>query len=274
MTTNDTPSTEPGVDLTDEVEPFHTDAARIADAAVEQLRARRFSYGDDQRAMELSLAQDDVYSEDYKARLMEGFTQTAEAEAAALATRAWRDTLAAEEGLADAVAREAQRADAHIDHTAVATFSADYSSRLSVPPPATGANQRTDTLLYIASLADEVEASRSPERMRAFRVAAGPVVRSLTRATGVGDTDRLARDLDRRIATMAERERGKTGEAEARLMRVRQRKAEVRHEILHLERTVTGARPSVFDPVTPWGRRILGESIEDYGGGVHFRTAS
>ena len=59
--------------------------ARIADAAVEQLRARRFSYGDDRCAMEVSLAQDEVYSDDYKARLMEGFTDTAEAEAAALA---------------------------------------------------------------------------------------------------------------------------------------------------------------------------------------------
>ena len=87
MTTDAAPAQE-SVPTPDEGEappPFSDDASRIADAAVEQLRARRFSYGDDRCAMEVSLAQDEVYSDDYKARLMEGFTDTAEAEAAALA---------------------------------------------------------------------------------------------------------------------------------------------------------------------------------------------
>ena len=258
----------------DEPVPFDTDPARIADAAIEQLRARRFSHGDDRRAMEASLAADDVYSEDYKRRLMEGFTETSEAEAVALATRAWRDTLAAEEGLAERVAHEAQAADAGLDHRAIATYSADYSSRLSMPPPPTGADGRTDMLRYVEALANEAEASRSPERMRAFRTAAGPVVRNLVRASGIGTPDRLARDLDRRISAMAQRERGKAAEAESRLAGLRQRKAELRHEILNLEQTVTGARPTMFAPVTPWGSRILGETIEDYGGGIHTKGKS
>lgn len=224
--------------------------------------------------MELSLAQDDIYSEDYKAGLMEGFAETAEAEATALATRAWRDTLAAEERLAVEVAREAQRADAGLDHTAVATFSADYSSRLSMPPPPTGADERTDALRYIASLADEAEASRNPARIRAFRMAAAPVVRGLVRSAGVGDSDALARELDRRIAAMTASERGNTAQAEARLTGLRRRKAELRHEILNLEQTVTGARPNIMVPVTPWAGRILGETMEDYGGGVHVKGKS
>jgi len=255
--------------LDDPLPPLHDGASRIADAAVEQLRARRFSYGDERRQMEMSLSQDTVYSEDCKQRLMEGFTETAEAEARALATREWRETLAAEEGLAEQVAHAAQAADAGLDHTAVATFSADYSSRLSMSPPATGADERTDSLRYIASLAEEVEGSRSPERMRAFRVAAAPIVRSLVRSGGVGTTDGLARDLDRRLASMALRERGTTPVAEQRLARVRQRKAEVRYEILNRETAMTGARPTMFAPVTPWASRILGETIENHGGGVH-----
>jgi len=255
----------------DEPKPFDADPARIADAAVEQLRARRFSFGDEKRAMETSLAADDVYSEDYKARLLEGFQQTAEAEAAALATRAWRDTVAAEEGLAESVAQEAQRADVDLDHRAVASFSADYSSRLSMPPPATGLDSRTDALRSIEALADAAEASRSPERMRAFRMAAAPVVRSLVRPSGVGTSDRLARDLDRRIGAMAARERGNAPVAEARLAGLRQRKTEPRSEILKLEQTVTGARPTVFALVTPWASRILGETVEDYGGGIRIK---
>lgn len=260
--------------LDDPPPPFDDDASRVAAAAVEQLRARRFSYGDERRQMEQSLHADTIYSDDYKAKLLDGFKETAEAEAAALATRAWRETLAAEQGLADEVAREAQQADAGIDHAAMATYSTDYSSRLSMPPPATGADQRTDRILYISKLADEAEASRSPERMRAFRIAAAPVVRSLVNANGVGTTDRQARELDQRISAMAARERGNTANAEARLNRIRQRKAEVRYEILNLEQAVTGARPTMFAPITPWAGRILGERIEDYGGGVHSRTKS
>ena len=88
---------------------------------------------------------------------------------------------------------------------------------------------------------------------------------------GAGDDDRLARDLDRRISTMAIAERGGAPKAAKRHAKMRVRRAEVRQSILDLEQRVTGAKVSIFEPVTPWARRILGESVEDYGGGVHFK---
>ena len=254
--------------------PLDPDPGRVADVAVERLRARRFSFHDERLAMEKALADDETYSDGFKKQKYEGFIESAIAEAEALARRSWNETIAAEEALAEDVAREAQQADAGLDHYAVSQFTSDYSSRLASVPPARGGTERADHLHYIAALADEVEATRSPERARAFRVAAQPVVRGMVRPAGVGDDDRLARDLDRRIAAMAVAERGGAPKAEKRLAKMRVRRAEVRHAILNLERDVTGAKVNVFAPVTPWASRILGETIEDYGGGVHFKVKS
>lgn len=254
--------------------PLDPDPGRIADVALERLRARRFSFDDERRAMEQALAEDDIYSDDFKKQKYDGFIDSAVAEAEALARRSWNETIAAEEALAEDVARAAQQADAGLDHYAISTYTADYSSRLSVIPPPRGGTERADTLHYISALADEVESTRSPERARAFRIAAAPVVRGLVRATGAGDDDRLARDLNRRIAGMAMAERGGAPRAEKRLAKMRVRRAEVRSEILNLEQAMTGARTNIFAPVTPWAGRILGETMETYGGGVHFKGES
>ncbi len=157
----------------DEPAPFDPDRARIADAAIEQLRARRFSYGDDRRDIEASLQADMTYSDGYKAQLLEGFIETAEAESMALATRAWRDTLAAEKRLADEVAHEAQCADTGLDHAAISTFMADYSARLSMPPPATGIDTRRGWALD--TLVVERRHRRSkPEEFRVGQMSCNP----------------------------------------------------------------------------------------------------
>jgi hypothetical protein len=165
--------------------PLDPDPGRIADVAVERLRARRFSFHDERLAMEQALAEDETYSDGFKKQQLEGFIDSAIAEAEALARRSWNETIAAEEALAEDVAREAQQADAGLDHYAIGTYTADYSSRLSVIPPARGGTERADTLHYISALADEVESTRSPERVRAFRIAAAPVVKGMVRSMGV-----------------------------------------------------------------------------------------
>ena len=254
--------------------PLDPDPGTIADVAVERLRARRFSFHDERLAMEKALADDETYSEGFKKQKYDGFIDSAVAEAEALARRSWNETIAAEEALAEDVARAAQQADAGLDHYAISTYTADYSSRLSVIPPPRGGTERADTLHYISALADEVESTRSPERARAFRIAAAPVVKGLVRSGGIGDDDRLARDLDRRIAAMAMAERGGAPRAEKRLAKMRVRRAEVRSEILNLEQSLTGARFSMFTGPTPWAQRILGETMETYGGGVHYKGES
>lgn len=243
-----------------------SDAITTMRQRVQTLRAERTRHEAEMRA-------DSRWSDEYRKEQIAGIQQAHAAEAEAVAATAWRRMELAEGVVAERL-RDAERAvDANVNPVAVRALAEDYRSRLDLEADASGGlNSTENRLAIIARWMDQAEASGDPVRLRAVRVAAAPYI-TKARASSSGDVGRAASDLQRRARGLLATERAEADGLAGTLATVRARRAELRSEIEAAEVVMTGQRQTMFQPVTPWQRRVFGEQVEDYGGGVRDKGA-
>jgi hypothetical protein len=242
--------------------PLADDPAIVIRSALEKVRSRRFSAGRDREDLEKSLAEDTMFSDEYKRQQAENFAVVQQQEAEAVAALEWRRVEALEADLEARHAEAERSVDQRVDHARVAGITRDLEARLALGASPTGMSARGDQITLAEKLIAEAEASGDPDRMRATRQALSSTVASLASSTGAGTDDHRARDLRRRLRDLEGLERGEADQIAQMRDAVAVRKHELAQEISLLETTITGAKRHVFDPITPWDKRVFGKQPE------------
>jgi len=238
------------------------DPAAAAERAIATVRGRLHQTGRELEIAAAEIAEDARWSDQHKRERIAELRQTAAAEAEAVASQAWTRVQLAEAQLTEQLRDAERRIDAEINPVAVRALAEDYRSQLDLLDD----GDRMSRLRAVEQLLDQAEASSDPMRLRAVRVAVGPVLAD-ARRSGAGDDDALSRDLLRRARGLLGIERQEADQIERQLQSLRYKRAELRLEIERLETHATGRRPDALEP-TPWQRRVMGISAEHNGGGI------
>lgn len=236
------------------------DPGQVIRAALESVRSRRFSAGQDRAQLEASLADDPRFSAEYKREQADNFRDLQAREAESVASLAWRRVEAVEADLAARHAEAERNVDASIDTARVESITRDLEARIALGGSPSGHGEKADRIALAEKIVAEAEASGDPTRARAARHALAQMVVGLASASDQGDTGIRARALRARLRDLEGIERGEADRLEGMRKAVTARKRELEQEIAMLEREVTGAKRGIFTPVTPWEKSIFGRT--------------
>lgn len=254
------------------------DAAAIRRAA-QNLRATARSFEADLGAFSerFSDYRDEVRAEKVAAERarMEAFARTD----ARLAVKAARAAIE-EKRLSAQVARRA--AESRVDHARVDRLRAELAAQIALggggsSVSASGVVQGDflgdPRLALVRDTLDRARETRDADLARAVRLAGAEVVgKAASGRPGDASTmhaRQLARDLNAAVEMgVAE------SPAVAELAAMESALQDLTGEVRAAERVIAGDQFSVFSPVTPWAAEVLGETAEDYGGGVVWKSRS
>jgi len=233
--------------------------ARGFEADLESSSARFADYRDDVRAAKVA---------EERARL--------EAQARNDARLAVKLARASVEAQRFAVSGARQSAESRVDHARVDRLRAELAAQIALgvggsSVSASGVVQGEwmddPRFAVIRDTLDRAKETRDVELAHAVRLAGAELVGKAAHGDPTHSETVRARDLARELNAAVE-----VGVAESpaarQLADMQAAHDELVTEVRSAERTITGEAFSIFSPVTPWAAEVLGETVEDFGGGL------
>ena len=175
-----------------------------------------------------------------------------------------------------------QAAESRVDHARVDRLRAELAAQiaLGVSEPSVSASGVVEgdmlgdpRLRLVRDALDRARETRDADLAHAVRLAGAEVVGQAASGRPAEASTMQARQLARDLNAAVE-----MGVAEspavAELGAMESAFQDLTGEVREAERVIAGDQFSVFSPVTPWAAEVLGETVEDHGGGVVWKSRS
>jgi len=216
----------------------------------------------DHRATLDALSKDTIFSDAWKAQRRAQLTDASSARARALARAAVAAAARARASVEEDLRAAHARAEGRYDWQRVAVLTRELETRLAAPENALTGDTR---LRRVAQLHEDARRKGDLDLLRALRSAAAPTLDAIGREPRHA---MQASSLRLAFAADEESEQREVRALEQEAAAVERERLALRHAILAAEQAIEPHPTSIFDPVSPWAKEVLGESVADFGGGV------